>query len=56
MIKEMMGEAMAGRLIASAESGTFGSDVAGYAIDQAFGGGWADPVSTASSEASFRWR
>lgn len=35
-----MGEARAGRLIASAGSGTFGSSIAGYAIDQAFGEIW----------------
>jgi hypothetical protein len=29
----MMGEETAGRLLASAESGTFGSVVAGYAIE-----------------------
>lgn len=43
VINEMMGDAMAGRLIASAESGTFGSDVACYAIDQAFGEIWTRP-------------
>lgn len=40
VIEEMMGEARAGRLIASADSSTFGSSVAGYAIDQAFGEIW----------------
>jgi len=40
---EMMGVEMAGRLMASAASGTFGSSVAGYAIDQAFGGIWTRP-------------
>lgn len=40
VIEEMMGDARAGRLIASAESCTFGSAVAGYAIDQAFGEIW----------------
>ncbi len=40
VIKEMMGDAMADRLISSAESKTFGSSVAGYAIDQAFGEIW----------------
>jgi 4-carboxymuconolactone decarboxylase len=40
VINEMMGEERAGRLIASAESDTFGSAVAGYAIDQAFGEIW----------------
>ena len=43
IIREMMGEEMAGRLLASAASGTFGSSVAGYAIDQAFGEIWARP-------------
>jgi 4-carboxymuconolactone decarboxylase len=43
VIKEMMGDKMSERLIASAESGTFGSDVAGYAIDQAFGEIWTRP-------------
>jgi 4-carboxymuconolactone decarboxylase len=41
--REMMGEETARRLLASAESGTFGSAVAGYAIDQAFGEIWARP-------------
>ena len=40
---ELMGETVAGRLVASAESGTFGADVAGYAIDQVFGGIWERP-------------
>jgi 4-carboxymuconolactone decarboxylase len=40
---EMMGVEMAGRLMASAASGTFGSSVAGYAIDQAFGEIWTRP-------------
>ena len=43
IIREMMGEETAGRLIASAESGTFGSAIAGYAIDQAFGEIWTRP-------------
>src|SRR5579872_5602360 len=43
IIREMMGEEMAERLLASAESGTFGSSVAGYAIDQAFGEIWTRP-------------
>ncbi|HTC20189.1 MAG TPA: carboxymuconolactone decarboxylase family protein [bacterium] len=43
IIKEMMGEETAGRLMASAESGTFGSVVAGFAIDQAFGDIWTRP-------------
>ena len=37
IIRDMMGEETAGRLLASAGSGTFGSSIAGYAIDQAFG-------------------
>ncbi|APH73496.1 carboxymuconolactone decarboxylase family protein [Aquibium oceanicum] len=40
VIRQMMGDEMAERLIASAESKTFGADVAGYAIDQAFGEIW----------------
>lgn len=40
VIREMMGDKMAERLIASAESKTFGADVAGFAIDQAFGEIW----------------
>ena len=43
IIREMMGEETAGRLLASAASGTFGSAVAGYAIDQAFGEIWTRP-------------
>jgi len=39
----MMGDETAERLLASAGSGTFGSAVAGYAIDQAFGEIWARP-------------
>src|ERR1700758_2385690 len=42
IIREMMGEETAGRLLASAGSGTFGSAVAGYAI-QAFGEIWTRP-------------
>jgi 4-carboxymuconolactone decarboxylase len=41
--REMMGEETAGRLLASAASGTFGSSIAGYAIDQAFGEIWTRP-------------
>ena len=41
--REMMGEDMAGRLQASAESGTFGADIAGYALDQGFGEVWTRP-------------
>lgn len=41
--QEMMGEEAAGRLLASAESGTFGSAVARYAIDEAFGEIWTRP-------------
>lgn len=41
--REMMGDEAAGRLLASAGSGTFGSAVAGYAIDQAFGEIWTRP-------------
>ena len=43
IIHEMMGEEPAERLLTSAESGTFGSAVAGYAIDQAFGEIWTRP-------------
>lgn len=43
IIREMMGEESAERLLASAASGTFGSAVAGYAIDQAFGEIWTRP-------------
>jgi 4-carboxymuconolactone decarboxylase len=43
IIREMMGEETAERLLASAGSGTFGSAVAGYAIDQAFGEIWTRP-------------
>ena len=43
IMREMMGEETAGRLLASAGSGTFGSAVAGYAIDQAFGEIWTRP-------------
>jgi 4-carboxymuconolactone decarboxylase len=43
IIREMMGDETAERLIASAGSGTFGSAVAGYAIDQAFGEIWTRP-------------
>src|ERR1700722_4431983 len=43
IIREMMGEETAARLLASAESGTFGSTVAGFAIDQAFGEIWTRP-------------
>jgi len=43
IIREMMGEATAAKLIDSSESGTFGSAISGYAIDQAFGEIWARP-------------
>jgi 4-carboxymuconolactone decarboxylase len=43
IIREMLGGEMAERLLASAASGTFGSSVAGYAIDQAFGEIWTRP-------------
>ena len=43
IIHEMMGEETTGRLLASAESGTFGSSIARYAIDQAFGEIWTRP-------------
>jgi 4-carboxymuconolactone decarboxylase len=43
IIREMMGEERAGRLLASAESGTFGSAIAAFAIDQAFGDIWTRP-------------
>jgi 4-carboxymuconolactone decarboxylase len=42
IIREMMGEEVAGRLLASAGSGTFGSAVAQSAIDQ-FGDVWTRP-------------
>jgi 4-carboxymuconolactone decarboxylase len=43
IIREMMGDETAGRLLESAASGTFGAAVAGYAIDQAFGEIWSRP-------------
>ena len=43
IIREMMGEETAARLLASARSGTFGSAVAGFAIDHAFGDIWTRP-------------
>jgi 4-carboxymuconolactone decarboxylase len=43
IIHEMMGEATAQRLMAAARSGTFGADVAGYAIDQGFADIWTRP-------------
>jgi 4-carboxymuconolactone decarboxylase len=43
IIREMMDGEMAERLLASAASGTFGSSIAGYAIDQAFGEIWTRP-------------
>jgi 4-carboxymuconolactone decarboxylase len=43
IMREMMGEETARRLQAPAESGTFGSAVAGYAIDRAFGEIWTRP-------------
>src|SRR5580658_4124959 len=43
VIREMMGAEMAERLLESAASGTFGSSVAGFAIDQAFGEIWTRP-------------
>jgi 4-carboxymuconolactone decarboxylase len=43
IIREMMGDETAKRLLASAGSGTFGSAVAEYAIDQAFGEIWIRP-------------
>src|SRR5580698_8485413 len=43
IVREMMGEETAARLLASAGSGTFGSAVAGFAIDQAFGEIWTRP-------------
>jgi 4-carboxymuconolactone decarboxylase len=39
----MMGEETAAKLIDSAESGTFGAAISGYAIDQAFGEIWDRP-------------
>ena len=41
--RKLMGEETAARLLASAESGTFGAAVAGYAIDEAFGEIWSRP-------------
>jgi len=38
-----MGDEIAGRLMDSAASGTFGSAVAGFAIDDAFGEIWTRP-------------
>jgi 4-carboxymuconolactone decarboxylase len=43
IVREMMGEETAARLLASAGSGTFGSAVAGFAIDEAFGEIWTRP-------------
>jgi 4-carboxymuconolactone decarboxylase len=43
IIREMMGDETAAKLITSADSGTFGSAISGYAIDQAFGEIWARP-------------
>jgi 4-carboxymuconolactone decarboxylase len=43
IIREMMSEEIAARLLASAGSGTFGSAVAGFAIDQAFSEIWTRP-------------
>lgn len=43
IIREMMGEETAAKLIESAESNTFGSAISGYAIDEAFGEIWARP-------------
>lgn len=43
VIREMMGEETAAKLINSAESNTFGSAISAYAIDQAFGEIWARP-------------
>jgi hypothetical protein len=44
IMREIIGEEMAGRLLASAASGTFGWPVAGFAIDQAFGKIWRRPA------------
>ena len=41
--REMMGEETAERLLSSAESGTFGADIAGYALDYGFGEIWTRP-------------
>lgn len=38
-----MGDETAERLLASADSGTFGSAIAGYAVDEAFGEIWSRP-------------
>jgi 4-carboxymuconolactone decarboxylase len=43
IIREMMGEETAAKLIGSAESPTFGSAISKYAIDEAFGEIWARP-------------
>jgi 4-carboxymuconolactone decarboxylase len=40
IVREMMGEETAGKLIASAESGTFGAIISELAIDEAFGEIW----------------
>jgi 4-carboxymuconolactone decarboxylase len=43
VIREMMGEETAAKLIDSAESRTFGSAISKYAIDEAFGEIWVRP-------------
>jgi 4-carboxymuconolactone decarboxylase len=43
IIREMMGEETAARLMASASSGTFGSAIAEFAIDEGFGEIWTRP-------------
>jgi 4-carboxymuconolactone decarboxylase len=43
IVRELMGDETAERLLASADSGTFGSAIAGYAVDEAFGEIWSRP-------------
>jgi 4-carboxymuconolactone decarboxylase len=43
IVREMMGEETANKLIASAESGTFGAVISELAIDEAFGEIWTRP-------------
>ena len=43
VVREMMGEKEEARLVGAAESKTFGADIAGFAIDQAFADVWTRP-------------
>ncbi len=43
VVREMMGSEAETRLVGAAESGTFGADIAGFAIDQAFAEIWTRP-------------